>query len=1206
GIYWVEITKINANAGPPAEGAVGCTSAPYQFEIIDRSVDPTYTFTVTANTSCDPAGADGTATITPDDNGTTIPLTTWTYSFVSGPTDFGVETNANASHQFTNLLPGDYTFTLSYDSSGCATTGAFSIPDNQIPPLLLDPDYNIVHQLYCIVGGSITINNVNTIESITLNTIVDNTLSNYEFTWYYGEDFNTADSLYTDIGFSATAGETYDINDPGFSGAGTYWLEVKKINTNPGEGGLGCTSTPYQFVIEDQSVDPIITFDQTSNTACNSDVNGTITAYATTSGVPVPSPTSIFTWYVGNDISTPWVDGTFPGDTIDQSVAGQETLVNVAPGDYTVTVQDGTTGCSFTASFTVDDQPAIPTLTLDNATVLDQDICNPSGSITINDSDITLFDPNTGANIPVTTADFEFLWYRGSPDTSPLQDDLGSPIIGPALLTGTGAGEYSAMGADTYYVQLVPVNVGIGLGAGCYGPPVSKIVLDISTDPILSFATTVNSSCDELKPNGSISVTAEEFDGSTVGPYTYSWALDGTPLALPDTTTVINPALDGGYSVTVTNIATGCSYTEGHTLILDLSISEPNIIDVATVDPLDCNPTGQIEVLSVQVGGQPALLADFVFEWYDTDPDVGIQLVDPIPATIPILENLDPGTYYVIARDIITNCISIPKEVNILPDDIIIPDVLINLNRPQSSCDVETPNGSLSATVDGGNDDTNPNYLFTWYHGPTVNPDSLIANGNSSTLTDAASGEYLVDVYDNTTNCSNTDIYFIEDAQEELRLQISVSEQPVTFCNILNGVLEARVTNHPDVDTANFVFHWEDQHGNTYIGSHIDNLAIGPYTVYAEDTSGNYCPSLIASGDVRDNRVIPEIILTEDNPLTNCFVDQPNGQLTASVNGVVGGYDFEWYTGTDTTGTAIHDEYRLSELTTGTYTVVVTDQLTHCINIASGEITDGTVTPPTPTATVLHHQEMCIPPYDGEVTADVNGDVLDHTFDWYNGSTVGSTPDGTDYDHINLEAGDYTVTATDIKTGCISDPETVTVLDQRVYPEFEYNIVPANCEATNGSIELVFLDAYEIQTVSWFDPTTGAEIDRATNLYQYPSGDYEVTVTTFYGCETDGAATIHTEITNYNGISANGDGQNDDFQIDCITLFPNNNVKIFNRAGILVYEADFYNNDEIVFRGVGENGLYLIGEDLPDGTYFYIIDKGDGSRPKTGYLELMR
>ena len=66
------------------------------------------------------------------------------------------------------------------------------------------------------------------------------------------------------------------------------------------------------------------------------------------------------------------------------------------------------------------------------------------------------------------------------------------------------------------------------------------------------------------------------------------------------------------------------------------------------------------------------------------------------------------------------------------------------------------------------------------------------------------------------------------------------------------------------------------------------------------------------------------------------------------------------------------------------------------------------------------------------------------------------------------------------------------------------------------------------------------------------------------------------------------------------------NVKIFNRAGIKIYEADGYNNDDVIFNGIGLNGIYLSSQELPDGTYFYVIDKGDGSRPVTGYLELIR
>ena len=99
---------------------------------------------------------------------------------------------------------------------------------------------------------------------------------------------------------------------------------------------------------------------------------------------------------------------------------------------------------------------------------------------------------------------------------------------------------------------------------------------------------------------------------------------------------------------------------------------------------------------------------------------------------------------------------------------------------------------------------------------------------------------------------------------------------------------------------------------------------------------------------------------------------------------------------------------------------------------------------------------------------------------------------------------------------------------------------------------------------------------------------------------------------NYSGFVSlkrdvsDGDGINDNFQIDCITRYPNNNVQIFNRTGVLVYEIDGYNNADKSFKGLGENGVYPFGEDLPNGTYYYVIKKGDGSKPIAGFLELIR
>jgi len=362
--------------------------------------------------------------------------------------------------------------------------------------------------------------------------------------------------------------------------------------------------------------------------------------------------------------------------------------------------------------------------------------------------------------------------------------------------------------------------------------------------------------------------------------------------------------------------------------------------------------------------------------------------------------------------------------------------------------------------------------------------------------------------------------------------------------------------------------------------------------------------SLTETVVVKDLRLDPIVTIFEDNPLINCDITNPNGQLSAFGNDKVGGFDFEWFIGADDSGTVTNTNNIYSGLTTGTYTVRVTDQFTQCIATEQGEITDGTIIPPTPEAFTLKDQTSCVFP-NGEVAASVGGNIIDYLFNWYDGTSVGSNPDSVGANYTNVDIGDYTVTAIDIVTGCISEPRTTPVVDERILPTFTYRIKPANCEVSNGFIELVFDDAFDVKDVSWTDDT-GFEIDKNTNLYDRTAAEYSVTVTTFLGCETTGSATIPTEITSYNGISANGDGDNDGFVIDCITLFPNNNVKIFNRAGVKVYDMDGYDNNDIIFSGEGINGIYLAGENLPDGTYFYIIDIGDGSRPSTGYLELIR
>jgi large repetitive protein len=65
-------------------------------------------------------------------------------------------------------------------------------------------------------------------------------------------------------------------------------------------------------------------------------------------------------------------------------------------------------------------------------------------------------------------------------------------------------------------------------------------------------------------------------------------------------------------------------------------------------------------------------------------------------------------------------------------------------------------------------------------------------------------------------------------------------------------------------------------------------------------------------------------------------------------------------------------------------------------------------------------------------------------------------------------------------------------------------------------------------------------------------------------------------------------------------------VKIYNRAGTMVYEGFGYNNIDVKFDGKSNKGLSPMGVNLPDGTYFYIVDKRDGSKPLAGYLEIVK
>ncbi|CAA0205274.1 Protein of unknown function precursor containing a C-terminal secretion signal. Putative adhesin [Tenacibaculum maritimum] len=95
------------------------------------------------------------------------------------------------------------------------------------------------------------------------------------------------------------------------------------------------------------------------------------------------------------------------------------------------------------------------------------------------------------------------------------------------------------------------------------------------------------------------------------------------------------------------------------------------------------------------------------------------------------------------------------------------------------------------------------------------------------------------------------------------------------------------------------------------------------------------------------------------------------------------------------------------------------------------------------------------------------------------------------------------------------------------------------------------------------------------------------------------------DITIYNELTPNGDGDNDTFYIDAINKYPNNSLEIYNRWGNLVYSKKGYDN---TFEGISNGRVNISeGSKLPAGTYFYVLDLSKvGKEPLKGWLYINR
>lgn len=112
---------------------------------------------------------------------------------------------------------------------------------------------------------------------------------------------------------------------------------------------------------------------------------------------------------------------------------------------------------------------------------------------------------------------------------------------------------------------------------------------------------------------------------------------------------------------------------------------------------------------------------------------------------------------------------------------------------------------------------------------------------------------------------------------------------------------------------------------------------------------------------------------------------------------------------------------------------------------------------------------------------------------------------------------------------------------------------------------------------------------------------------TYVACNPNGCDTTNVsifidciELTIFTAVSPNSDGVNDVFYIAKIEDFPDNHLWVYNIWGSLVYETTAYRNNW--------PGTWGADTDLPDGTYYFILEWVDDDQPivQKGYFELFR
>jgi uncharacterized protein (TIGR02145 family) len=357
--------------------------------------------------------------------------------------------------------------------------------------------------------------------------------------------------------------------------------------------------------------------------------------------------------------------------------------------------------------------------------------------------------------------------------------------------------------------------------------------------------------------------------------------------------------------------------------------------------------------------------------------------------------------------------------------------------------------GSVDLTVTGG---TSP-YTYLWSNSAT-----------SQDLLNVPAGIYNVTITD-TNGCIVTGTRMV--TQPASALSSSFTSVNVNCYGNSTGSVDLTVTG----GTSPYIYLWS----NSATSQDLLNVPAGIYNVTITDTNG-----CMVTGTRTVTQPASALSKSFTSVNVNCYGNS-TGSVDLTVTGGISPYTYLW------SNSATSQD--LLNVPAGIYNVTITD--------TNGCMVTGTRTVTQPASALSKSftsvNVNCYGNSTGSVDLTVTGGTSPYTYLWSNSATS--------QDLLNIPAGVYNVTITDINSCTITGLRVITQPASAI--STSATSVNVNCYGNStGSVDLTVTGGTSPYTYLWSNSATSQD------LLNVPAGNYTVTISDFNTCQATASKSV--------------------------------------------------------------------------------------------------